>query len=145
MLNDLLSRARSLFRRGAADADLEDELRGHIEEQIRKHQHAGLTLDEASRRAQMEFGWLQQIREDCRDARGVTLVETFAHDLRYASRVLRKDASFTLIAVLTLALGIGASTTVFSVVNAVLLKPLPYPDAERIVFPWLIPPRSSSI
>jgi putative ABC transport system permease protein len=145
MLRDLLFRARALLRRGTVDADLDEELRAHLEALIRKHERAGLTRQDASRRANIEFGGLEQVRADCRDARGVTLVETVAHDLRYASRMLRKDAPFTLIVVLTLALGIGASTTVFSVVNAILLKPLPYPGVERVVFPWRVPPPSINV
>jgi len=145
MISDLLFRARALVRRKAVDADLDDELRAHLDAQIQKHQRAGLSHEEAVRRANIEFGGLEQIRADCRDARGVSLIETVAHDLRYAARVLRKDPSFTLVAVLTLALGIGASTSVFSVVNAILLKPLPYPEVERVVFPWRIPPPAFNV
>ena len=145
MLTDLLFRARALLRRETVDADLDEELRAHLEAQTRKHERAGLTPDEARRRAHLEFGGLAQIREDCRDARGIGLVDTVAQDLRYAARVLRKDPSFTLIAVLTLALGIGASTTVFSLVYTILLRPLPYPHVERVVFPWRVPPPSSDV
>jgi len=145
MISDLLFRARALVRRKAVDADLDDELRAHLDAQIQKHQRAGLSHEEAVRRANIEFGGLEQIRADCRDARGVSVIETVAHDLRYAARVLRKDPSFTLVAGLTLALGIGASTSVFSVVNAILLKPLPYPDVERVVFPWRIPPPAFNV
>ncbi|MGH9140720.1 MAG: permease prefix domain 1-containing protein, partial [Vicinamibacterales bacterium] len=145
MLTDLWFRVRALVRRGTVDADLDEELRAHLARAIDKHVAAGLTREAAIRRANIEFGGLAQIRADCREARGVTLVETIAHDLRYASRVLRKDPWFTAIIVVTLALGIGASTTIFSVVDAVLLRPLPYPGVERIVFPWRVPPPSSNV
>jgi predicted permease len=145
MLSDLLFRARALLRRREVDAELDEELHAHIDAQALKYERVGFSREEARRLANIEFGGLEQIRADCRDARGVTLVETVAHDLRYAWRVLRKDASFTVIAALTLALGIGASTTVFSVVNAILLKPLPYPDVDRVVFPWRVPPPSFNV
>src|ERR1700748_3655520 len=103
MLSDLLFRARALVRRREVDADLDDELRDHLDAQARKYEEAGLSREEATRRANIEFGGLDQIRAECRDARGVALVETVAHDLRYASRVLRKDVAFTLIAALMLA------------------------------------------
>jgi putative ABC transport system permease protein len=145
MLSDLRFRVRALLRRKAVDAELEEELRAHLAHLTRKHEQAGLAHDEAVRRARLDFGGLDRIAAECRDARGVWLVEALLHDVRYAARRLRKDVSLTLIAVTTLALGIGASTTVFGVVDAILLKPLPYRAAERIVFPWRLPPPTANV
>src|SRR5262249_27787334 len=114
MLRDLHFRLRALFRRRTVDAELNDELREHLAHLIGKYESAGLTPEEAARRANMEFGGLEQIKDECRDARGVGFVETLARDLRYAIRVLKLDASVSLIALISLALAIGASTTVFS-------------------------------
>jgi putative ABC transport system permease protein len=135
MLSDLLFRLKALFRRRALDAELDGELREHLDRLIHKHVAAGLPRDEAVRRARLEFGGLTQTAEACRDVRGISLVETTTRDLRYAARVLRRDAAFTAIAFVTLALGIGATTTVFSVVRAILLKPLPYGEVDRVVMP----------
>jgi predicted permease len=145
MWSDVWFRARALFRRSAVDAERDEELRQHLEAQTRKHVRAGLTPADAARRARLEFGGFDQIQEACHDARGVRVVETLVTDARYGLRSLWKDRAFTAIAVLTLALGIGASATVFGVVNAVLIKPLPYPDAERVVFPWRIPPPNVNV
>lgn len=140
MLSDLRFRLRALLRRTAVETELQQELRAHLAHLTRKYEQAGLSADEAARRARLEFGGLDQVTEACRDARGVGLVETIVSDVRYAARILGRDVPFTAMAVLTLALGIGASTTVFSVVDAVLLKPLPYEAADRIVFPWRVSP-----
>ena len=145
MLSDLTFRLRALFRRRTVDAELDEELRGHLDQQIRKHRQAGLAPHEAERRARIEFGGLDQIRSECRDARGIGFIETVAHDVRYALRLLRKETAFTAVVVATLAIGVGATTTVFSVVDQALLKPLPYPAAERIVFPSRLPPPATNV
>ncbi|HEV3057254.1 MAG TPA: ABC transporter permease [Vicinamibacterales bacterium] len=140
MFSDLWFRARALCRRRTIDAELTEELQAHLDAAARKYISAGLPPDAAARRARLEFGGAEQVREACVEARGVALVETLVHDARHAARLFRKAPAFSLAISLTAALGIGSVTAVFSVVNVVLLKPLPYRDAGRIVFPWRVPP-----
>jgi predicted permease len=145
MFMDLFYRLRALFQRNAVESEMDGELRFHFEKIIEKYVNAGIPREEAVRRACLAFGGSEQIREECRDARGVSFIETLLHDLRFGARMLRKAPGFSLIAVLTLALGIGASTAVFSVVNAILLKALPYPDPGRIMVPSLVSPPGVSL
>ena len=125
-------RFRTLTRRAAMDRDLDDELRFHIDHQVQRNIAAGMDPDEARAAALREFGPVSQQKDDCRDARRTRMVENFFEDCRYAIRNLRRDPFLALTATLTLAVCIGANTTVFSVANSILIRPLPYPNSDRI-------------
>jgi predicted permease len=132
MLSDLRYRLRALFRRHAVETELDQELHFHLEKEVEKYMRSGMTEEESRRRARLAFGGDAQIKEDCRDARGTGLIETTLQDVRYALRQLRENPVFAAVMVLTLALSIGANSAIFSVIYSVLLRSLPYPQADKL-------------
>lgn len=133
-LRSVLLRFLALFRRDHLDRELQAEMATHLDLAIDENLKAGMPPPEARRQALIHFGGIQQAKENHRDARGIPTLEIFFEDLRYTFRTLSKDRAFTLIAILILALGIGANIVVFSVVNTLLLRPLPFPNAQQLVW-----------
>src|SRR5229473_2431721 len=136
----MFSRFRSwlhgTLRRSRLEHEMDAELRFHVEAYAEDLMRSGVARHEAMRRARLEFGGIERVKEEGREARGANLVESLVQDLRYGASNMLRTPGFTAITVLTLALGIGATTAIFSAVNPILFESLPYPHARRIAMMW---------
>jgi predicted permease len=135
VIRDMLARIVSIFRKRKLDEDFDAELGSHLELATEENLKRGMTPEEARRKARIQFGGLDAARELHRESRGLPAFETVVQDIRYSFRTLRRDAGLAIFAILIVGLGVGACSTVFSVVNAMLLRPLPFKDPGRLV--WL--------
>src|SRR5215510_3634492 len=140
-----IHRLRGLFLKRKLEQELEEEIRSHLEMQIEDNLRQGMNPDEARYQAMRKFGGVEQVKESYRDRRSLAVVDSALRDIRYALRMLRRNPGFAAVAILTLGLGIGANTAIFSMFEGVVLAPLPYSDAERLVVVFQTNPRAARI
>jgi hypothetical protein len=133
VFNDLFFRLRSLLRREVVESEADTELRFHFDQQVEKYLESGMTREQATRRARLEIGGHEQLKEEIREARGVHLMETLFQDIRYGLRILGRTPVISSVAVLSLALGIGANTAIFSLIDTVMLRMLPVEKPEELL------------
>src|SRR6185369_2774183 len=131
-LSDLLRRWRALTHKDEMNQELDEEMQFHLQRDIERNVKSGMNAEDARYAALKSFDRLEQSKEECRSARGVGLIENVIRDVSYSLRVLLKNYAFTIVVILTLALGIGANTAIFSFANGILLRPLPYPQSDRL-------------
>src|SRR5688572_28680599 len=127
----ILRKISALWRSRNVDADMSEELRLHLEQRTRENMAAGMSLDEARYAAARKFGSLEQVKAHCREQRADAWFEQLARDLRFTARGLRRSPGFAIVAVLTLAIGIGANTAIFTALDGALLRPLRFSEPER--------------
>src|SRR5215831_1807722 len=132
-LREVFSQVRSFFRGEQMDREVNEEMASHLEMAVEENLRRGMSAEEARRQALVRFGGVQQALEQHRESRTLPWVDVLRQDLRFTFRMLGRDFGFTVVAVLILALGIGANIAVFSVVDTILLRPLPFPDSQQLV------------
>ena len=135
-LRVVVLRLADLFQKERRERELAEEIESHLQMHADDRRRAGLSAEDARREARISLGGIEPTKESCRDRRGVPGLDVLGRDLRFGARLLRRNPAFSTIALLTLALGIGANTAIFSLVNAWILKPLPYPEPDRLVYLW---------